>query len=103
MSCSIFVAIVLRKARGFGDQTGERPRVEAEREREKDYACVSAMCQGRAPPGLELLAAASLRGRSEDGPENHVFSLIFCVTAAEQASPSGLLYFPLAFPSLQMA
>ena len=35
-SCSIFVAIVLRKARGFSDQTGERPGVEAERE-EKDF------------------------------------------------------------------
>ena len=35
-SCSICVAIVLRKARGFSDQTGERPMVEAERE-EKDF------------------------------------------------------------------
>ena len=35
-SCSICVAIVLRKARGFSDQTGERPGVEAERE-EKDF------------------------------------------------------------------
>ena len=34
--CSIFVAIVLRKARGLSDQTGERPRVEAARE-EKDF------------------------------------------------------------------
>ena len=35
-SCSICVAIVLRKTRGFSDHTGERPRVEAERE-EKDF------------------------------------------------------------------
>ena len=35
-SCSICVAIVLRKARGFSGQTGERPMVEAERE-EKDF------------------------------------------------------------------
>ena len=35
-SCSICVAIVLRKARGISDHTGERPRVEAERE-EKDF------------------------------------------------------------------
>ena len=35
-SCSICVAIVLRKARVFSDQIGERPRVEAERE-EKDF------------------------------------------------------------------
>ena len=35
-SCSIFVAIVLRKARGFSGQIGERPRVEAERE-DRDF------------------------------------------------------------------
>ena len=35
-SCSICVAIVLRKTRGFSDQTGERPRVEAERE-DRDF------------------------------------------------------------------
>ena len=35
-SGSTCVAIVLCKARGFSDRTGERPRVEAERE-EKDF------------------------------------------------------------------
>ena len=33
--CSKCVAIGLRKIRGFSDHTGERPRVEAERERRR--------------------------------------------------------------------
>ena len=45
--CSIFVAIVLRKARGLSDQTGERPRVEAEREKDFETAVGKESAMGR--------------------------------------------------------
>ena len=45
--CSIFVAIVLRKARGLSDQTGERPRVEAEREKDFGTAVGRESAMGR--------------------------------------------------------
>ena len=53
--CSICVAIVLRKARGFSDQTGERPRVEAEREKDfgtavgRESAMGRRMCERHVP------------------------------------------------------
>ena len=63
VSCSTCVAVVLYKARGFSDQTGERPRVEAEME-EKD----SGTAAGREAAMDRRMGERHVRRQGSTGP-----------------------------------